>query len=197
MIFKFLRLNIDIKDSAFNALYPAHIKRLSASQWTPVAIAKMAADYLANKPNKRVLDIGSGAGKFCLIGAATTNGRFYGVEQRKPLVVLSKKIAAKHHIENVEFIHSNITQISFTEYDSFYFYNSFFENISTLNPIDNSIPVAKSLYYLYSDYVKTQLEKVPLGTRLVTYYSLWDEIPESFDLEYTALCGILNFWIKK
>ncbi len=197
MIFKFLRLNIDVEDSTFNELYPPRIKKLSSNHWTPISVAKMAADYLVDKPNRKVLDIGSGAGKFCLIGASTTKGRFYGVEQRKSLITLSKKIAVKHAIENVEFIHSNITQISFMQYDSFYFYNSFYENINTSQPIDNTIYTEKSLYYIYSDYVKKQLEKVPIGTRLVTYYSLWDEIPKGFDLEYTALSGVLNFWIKK
>jgi len=75
------------------------------------------------------LDIGSGAGKFCLIGAASTKGLFYGVEQRKELVNLCKSIAKTHQINNVEIFHSNITEISFSDYDAFYFYNPFYENI--------------------------------------------------------------------
>jgi tRNA G46 methylase TrmB len=119
MIFKNLKLNIDVKDPLFNTLYPLRIKKLSDRHWTSVEVAKLAADYLVDKPNCKVLDIGSGAGKFCLVGAASTKGFFCGVEQREEFVNLSQRIAKKHHINNVEFIHSNITQISFLDYDAF------------------------------------------------------------------------------
>ncbi|MCD0469207.1 class I SAM-dependent methyltransferase [Flavobacterium sp. JAS] len=196
MIFKSLKQNIDIEDDKFNELYSVRIKRLSKRHWTPVAIAKIAADYLVDKPNKKVLDIGAGVGKFCLVGAATTKGFFYGVEQRASLTKLSKKIAEKHNINNVEFIHSNITEISFSDYDAFYFYNSFFENIDTSCPIDKTILPKNELFLTYSNYVRDQLNKTPKNTRLVTYWSTWEEIPESFDLKYSACDGVLNFWKK-
>ncbi len=197
MIFKNLKLKIDIEDKLFNTLYPLSIKKLSEHHWTPVEVAKLAIDYLVDKPKCKVLDIGSGVGKFCLIGAASSKGRFYGVEQRSRLVKLSQRIAKTHKINNVEFIHSNITQISFSKYNSFYFYNSFYENIGRFQAIDATIPLEEKLYYTYSEYVENQLKKTPIGTRLVTYWSEWLEIPEGFDLEFTAYNGKLNFWEKK
>lgn len=106
MIFKFLKLNIAVEDTTFNELYPSRIKRLAARHWTPVAVAKAAAEYLVDKPQKKVLDIGSGVGKF------------YGVEQRESLVRLSKKIADRYDVTNVEFIHSNINKINFSDYEA-------------------------------------------------------------------------------
>jgi|SRR5690606_2828878 len=197
MIFKKLQLNIDVGDTLFNTLYPLRIKMLSERHWTPVEVAKLAADYLVDRPGEKVLDIGSGAGKFCLVGAASTKGVFYGIEQRKSLVKLSKKIARTHDIDNVEFIHSNITQISFSDYNAFYFYNPFYENIDSSLSIDNKIDIDEKLYFTYSEYVENQLKKTPVGTRLVTYWSMFVEIPEGFDLEFTAYNGKLNFWIKK
>ncbi|WP_339837216.1 class I SAM-dependent methyltransferase [uncultured Maribacter sp.] len=197
MIFKNLQLNKGIEDKLFNTLYSLSIKKLSEHHWTPVEVAKLAADYLVDKPKCKVLDIGSGVGKFCLIGATSTKGRFYGVEQRSRLVKLSQKIANTHKIKNVEFIHSNITQVSFSKYNSFYFYNSFYENIGRFQAIDTTIPLEEKLYYSYSQYVENQLKKTPIGTRLVTYWSEWLEIPEGFDLEFTAYDGKLNFWEKK
>lgn len=196
MIFEQLKLNIDVKDSTFNELYPNHIKELANRHWTPIAVARMAAEYLAEEPNSKVLDIGAGAGKFCLVGAASTKGMFFGVEQRAALTKISKKIANRHKITNVEFIHSNINEISFSDYDAFYFFNSFYENIDTTCLIDDSVLPDKDLYYDYSDYVKEQLDKTPVGTRLATYWSKWDEIPSSFDLTGTACNGLLNFWKK-
>lgn len=196
MIFKHLKLNIDVKDSEFNKLYPVHIKELASRHWTPVEVARTAAEYLAETPNSKVLDIGAGAGKFCLVGAASTRGIFYGVEQREFLIKISKKIAEKHKISNVNFIHSNINEVSFSDYNSFYFFNSFYENIDLTCSIDDKVPTDKDLYYAYSDYVRDQLDKTPVGTRLVTYWSKWDEIPSSFDLEKTDYNGLLNFWKK-
>ncbi|WP_235832342.1 methyltransferase domain-containing protein [Flavobacterium zhairuonense] len=193
MIFKFLKLNITVEDAAFNELYPRRIKRLAARHWTPVAVAKFASEYLVDRPNKRVLDIGSGAGKFCLVGAASTTGRFYGVEQRASLVKLSKKIAERHYVTNVEFIHSNINKINFSDYEAFYFYNSFYENIDSSCSIDKTIAPERELFYSYSKYVKEQLEKTPVGTRLVAYWSNWEEIPDSFKLEYAGCGGGIDF----
>ncbi|MBB1645438.1 MULTISPECIES: methyltransferase domain-containing protein [Sphingobacterium] len=196
MIFKLLRSGISIDDSRFNEIYPPHIKELAGRHWTPVDVAEMAARYLVEQSGDRVLDIGAGAGKFCLVGASCTSGMFYGVEQRESLVEISNNLASKHNIQNVEFIHANIDQISFTDFDAFYFYNSFFENLDTSCPIDNKILPSTKLYDRYTSYLWDQLRRTPAGTRVVSYYSGWDEIPESFDLEYTAFGGYLNFWRK-
>lgn len=190
------KLNVEIEDSLFNEMYPKSIKELSSRYWTPVDVAKLAADYLVDMPNKKILDIGAGAGKFCFVGAMSTQGMFYGVEQRKSLIKLSERLALKHNINNVKFIHSNITQISFSDYDAFYFYNPFQENIDTSCPIDNSVLLKEELFHLYTNYVRDQLSKTPIGTKLVTYWSNWNEIPENFDLEFTAYSGFLSFWKK-
>lgn len=196
MIFQQIRHNIEIKDAVFNEIYPKKIKIVAERHWTPVAVAKMAAKYLVEKPGTKVLDIGSGAGKFCLVGAAATEGFFYGVEQRFSLTQISKKIAVRNNITNVEFITSNIDKINFSEYEAFYFFNSFFENIDTSNPIDNTILPNCDLYHAYSDYVREQLNKTPVGTRLVTYWSKWDEIPTNFEFVDSACNGFLIFWKK-
>ncbi|GLU55258.1 class I SAM-dependent methyltransferase [Dyadobacter frigoris] len=196
MIFKQLRANIDVDDDTFNELYPNRIKKLSSRHWTPVVVAKMAAEYLAKKPNIKVLDIGSGAGKFCLVGAACTQGMFYGIEQRDYLIEISKKIAAKYHLPNIEFINSNINKINFCDYEAFYFFNSFYENVDTSCPIDNIILPSNDLFYAYSNYVKQQLQSTAVGTRLVTYCTDSDNIPNSFSLSHSAYYGFLKFWDK-
>ncbi|KAF2508667.1 methyltransferase domain-containing protein [Flavobacterium zhairuonense] len=196
MIFKALRSRKTVDDSVFDAIYPEWIQKLADRHWTPVEIARIAADYLADEPNKKILDIGSGAGKFCLVGACSTQGRFYGVEQREPLIKLSKEIAQKNNIGNVEFIHSNIDEVSFASYQAFYFYNSFFENLDRSCPIDKTVHLGSELYYAYSSYVREQLELTPAGTKLATFWSNRDEIPDSFDLEI-SFGNVLHFWKKR
>ncbi len=196
MVFKFIRLNINITDDDFNLIYPPTISRLAKNHWTSVAVAKVASEYLVDRPGTRVLDIGSGAGKFCLVGASNTQGHFTGVEQRAGLVNLCKGLAHSYSIQNVKFIHANITEIDFKKYDSFYFYNSFYENINQANRIDDSVPLDRDLYHHYSTYLVAQLSALPIGTRLVTNCSPITSIPGCFRLQYSLRGGLLRFWEK-
>ncbi len=196
MVFELLKLNMDIPDHDFNAIYPARISRLARKHWSSVSVSKLASAFLADRPGTRVLDIGSGAGKFCMIGATNTKGHFTGVEQRGELVALSTQLSASYRIHNVKFIHANITSIKFTDYNAFYFYNSFYENIDMLNSIDGTVRLAAHLYRQYSVYLVEQLASLPLGTRLVTFCSPLNIVPHTFKLQDSANEGQLRFWEK-
>lgn len=50
-------------DTDFNELYPPEIQMLARRHWTSIHIARQAASFLASKDSK-ILDIGSGVGKF-------------------------------------------------------------------------------------------------------------------------------------
>jgi SAM-dependent methyltransferase len=195
IFFGLLKLDANIiTDEEFDALYPQTIQQLAARHWTPVQVAKLASQFLVHKPNTRVLDIGSGAGKFCIIGAAYTKGHFTGVEQRRELVEISNHVATSLYIPNVTFVNDNITSITFNDFDAFYFYNPFHENIDMVNKIDNATKMSRELYDSYSMFVNAQLASMPLGTRVVTYFAPLDIIPGNFVLQRTLLEGALRFW---
>lgn len=196
MIFQYLRLNMELDDETFNEIYPLPVQQLSKRHWTPVEVAKMAAGFLVPSPGTKVLDIGSGAGKFCLVGATSTEGHFTGVEQRKNLVDLSEEIASAYNIKNTSFIHANITEIDFSGYSSFYFYNSFHENIESDARIDSQVETSQKYYAYYTDYVNLALSKKPAGTRLVTYWSLFSDVPSNYELQFSMYNGTLKFWEK-
>ena len=118
-----------IKDEDFDQVYPDYIKQFSDIHWTPAEVAIKAAKLLVGNPGTKVLDIGSGVGKFCILGSLTTHGYFTGVEFKESIADLSKRIINQFNIENAEIINSNITNIDFSKYDAFYFFNSFYENI--------------------------------------------------------------------
>ena len=103
---------------------------------------------------------------------------------------------AKLALSNVKFIHGNFTSINFNNYDHFYFYNSFYENFALAAPIDNSVQYSGELYHQYANYLLVQLAKKPAGTRLATFHSLEDEVPEGFLVVGTAMDNDLKFWIK-
>lgn len=196
MVFSLLKLNVAVTDDSFNSIYPDRIQKLANKHWTSVEVAKQASDFLADQPGTRVLDIGSGVGKFCMVGASYTQGYFIGVEQRNDLIDISETIAERHNIRNVKFIHSNITSIDFSNYDAFYFYNPFYENIALYGQIDDKIPADNGLFDLYCIYTYGQFHALPAGTRLVTYHASSEVIPATFKLIYSLNGGLLKFWQK-
>ena len=184
-------------DEQFNELYPASIRLLAHRHWTPLHVARKAARFLAVENNSRILDIGSGVGKFCLAAAHYRPTSFYyGVEQRKSLVRHAGTAKEILGLSNVAFVHGNFTQLNFRKYDHFYFYNSFYENLSGTDKIDENIDYSGELYNYYNRYLYKQLEQKPAGTRLATFHSMEDEVPRGFHTVGSEMDNLLKFWIK-
>lgn len=190
-------LNTDGTDDEFDRIYPRNIRRISGQHFTPIDIAKKAAVFLVRESGARVLDIGSGAGKFCFVGATSTHGNFTGIEQREDLVNLSNSIAERLLIRNVRFIHTNVMVITFNDFDAFYLFNPFYENVKSRERIDDAVLVSPSLFASYSAYTKSQLSAMPQGTRLATYYTSRTIVPENFDLIEGSKDGHLLLWEKR
>jgi tRNA A58 N-methylase Trm61 len=185
-----------LEDNRFDLVYPPEIRELSHVHWTPVMVARKAADFLVSEPGTRVLDIGCGAGKFCIVGALTTAGQFTGVEQRKRLSDLARTTIEQANIPNAEIIHGNVAEIDFSNFDAFYLFNPFQENLQTTLKIDASVNLSDALYEKYTEHVARQLAIAPLGTRVVTYCGACEEVPLGFEcLESSLDCG-LKFWEK-
>lgn len=185
-------------DTKFNQLYPAPVRKQAKVHWTPLHIARLACEFLAEKPGAKVLDIGSGAGKFCLTAACyAPEVFFYGVEQRTALVRYAREAQLKLGVTNVRFIEDNFTRIDLTRYNHFYFYNSFYENLDDTNRIDEDIPYSA---FTYQEYVRTlylALKQMPKGTRIVTFHSMQEEIPREYHLADSLENGDLNFWVRR
>lgn len=184
-------------DVEFNELYPLSIQTLAKRHWTPLSVARKAARFLAAENNARILDIGSGVGKFCMAAAYyEPKSFFYGVEQRRSLVNRAESVNEILQLENVSFTHGNFTQLDFRNYDHFYFFNAFYENLAGTDKIDNSIDYSGELYNYYNRYLYKQLEQKPTGTRLATYHSLEDEVPRGYHIVGSERDNLLKFWIK-
>lgn len=198
MLFKKIKANKEVEDSEFDKIFPVKVRRASEIHFTPINVAKQATQYLSLDKGAKILDIGAGAGKFCLIGSAIcADSHFTGVEQRKNFCQIAERLSEIYHLQNVKFINSNITNTSFKDYEAFYFYNSFYENISIHGKIDDKVELKRELYKEYSQYVKDQLASKPKDTRLVTYYSFQKEIPDSYKLLFTSFDDKLKMWIKR
>ena len=186
-----------IEDEKFDLIYPPQIRELSSLLWTPVAVAAEAAKMLVTAPGLRVLDIGCGAGKFCLVGASLTDGRFTGVEQRSDLVAAARQAATDLQLTDVEFIHGNVMDVDFAEYDAFYLFNPFEENMHYGHKIDSAVRLSPALFKRYTSHVAAQLGARPLGTRVVTYAGYADDIPACYYCESALFGDDLKLWIKQ
>jgi hypothetical protein len=194
----------EIRDKSFSGepqfykLYPSTVLSFSTNHWTPITVARKAADFLAAEKGARVLDIGSGIGNFCLSGAHYHPAAFFtGVEQRGQLVEYAEKARQKLGMSNVAFIHGNFTEVDFSRYDHFYFYNSFYENIAVAEKLDETIPHSIERYNKYSYCLFKLLDKKPSGTRVATFYSMDDQMPPRYHICGSDIDDLLKFWVKE
>ncbi len=184
-------------DEEFDQLYSVSMRSFSQRHWTPLRIARLAGEYLGCDPGKKILDIGSGIGKFCLAAAGyIPSCHFYGIEQRAYMVEQAETAGRDLGISNVTFLKGNFTELDFRVYDHFYFYNSFYEHLVAGGRIDNEISYSEDFYSSYVAQLRERLNAMPAGTRIATYHSSQEEIPLYYRLVDTLEGGNLNFWIK-
>lgn len=195
-IFIRLKNGLSVSDSAFDRMYSKRIQVASEFYFTPVEVAIQASLFLSEHLNPHILDIGSGAGKFCLIGAAVSQGHYTGVEHDSTLHVSALKLAKKLTAKNVTFIHSNISSILFKDYTAFFLFNPFLELLQQANAGNDDRALLKAKYKYYTQFVFEQLRDMPAGTRLATYFAHPGTVPPNYDLHSTSFEDKLKCWIK-
>lgn len=183
-------------DAEIDALFPESIAALSARHFSPVSVARRAAELLAPTPHHRVLDLGSGPGKFCIVGAAWTGASFTGIEHRPHFVKVAIQAAAQIGVGNAHFIHANILELSWRPYDAYYLFNPFAEQL--LGGIDGTVPVSPTRFAFYVREVRERLRLARMGTRVVTYHGFGGNMPRSFRLVLREDAGSdeLELWVK-
>ena len=184
-----------VLDVVFDRVYPPPIRDASCSFWTPVRIALHAAELLTCSGARRVLDVGSGAGKFCMIGAAATNAFFVGVEQRASLVDVARDTAVKLGIRSVLFVHGNFDLFDVTRFDALYFFNPFEENLwPSESRFDDSADLEPRHFWRDIDTAVAMLDRARQDTRVVTYHGIGCEMPYGWEL--ATKDRYLELWIK-
>lgn len=184
-------------DLQFHRLFPESITEQASMHWTPLHIARKAADFLALDRNATILDIGSGSGKFCLAaGYFHPDSQWVGIEQRADMVQYAEMARQNCRLPNVSFLHANLTDTDLSSYDHFYFFNAFYENLNQEYRIDNNLTYSRELFFLYNRYLYRALEKKPPGTRLATFHSTEAEIPADYHVVGVSDDATLKCWIK-
>lgn len=189
------------EDDAFDVQLPRRLRMKSALHLTPVAVARQAAHLLAPEAGMRVLDVGAGPGKFCMIAASEVpTCTFVGVELRPHLVELAHELAARRGIANARFVDGDAMALDWADYDSFYFYNPFAEHLQDPTLLlDRTLAVDPSHFLDYVLGARARLDAARIGTRVVTYHGLGAPPPSGYDLVNTRATGTdhLELWIKR
>jgi len=196
---KHLRCGRAISDLVWDRIYPTKYAELSPVHWTPVSVARRAADLLSRGTQTRVLDIGSGVGKFCVIAALTTPGLFVGVERRGEMVDVARQTAHRAATSRTRFIHANANDIDWTNFNGFYLYNPFEElwrpDVRSVGPPGTETTEYRSLV----SFTQQCLVDSRPGTRVVTYHGFGGEMPSCFQLTLLQPCGrdFLECWERE
>lgn len=192
---------LEDEDDIFDHQLPRQLRMKSSVHFTPVAVARQAARLLAPDPGMRVLDVGSGPGKFCVIAAREVPScTFDGVEIRPHLVAFARKLAARLQVQNATFVGGNAFDVDWTEYQAFYFYNPFGEQLhGRAFALDRTLALEPSQFREYVIGARQRLAAARLGTRVVTYHSFGAPAPSGYDLVETHPIGTdrLELWIKR
>lgn len=187
----------ELTEIGFNNLLPGYLKFAARLYFTPIEVAKQAAYWLTENNEKHILDIGAGVGKFCITGARNFDCHFYGVEHRKSLVSIGNQFTKHYELTNATIINANILDINFSNYDGFYIFNPFYENLEIDKRLNDEVKLEAELYQVYLKHTDDQLDQAKKGTRLVTYHGNNFEVPNSYKKEKDAFNGDLKLWIKQ
>jgi SAM-dependent methyltransferase len=185
-------------DAEFDLIYPPTVRSVSSSFWTPMSVAIRAAELLVYRASTRVLDVGSGPGKFCIVGAAVTGASFTGIEHREHLVRTARGAAARLGVEGARFLHGTFDTLSVANFDAFYFFNPFEENIWDLDHLDRTVELSHTRFEADVKRAQKLLAAARVGTRVVTYHGLGGEMPSGYVqvLRESRHTGYLELWMK-
>jgi SAM-dependent methyltransferase len=113
-------------DRVFDRLLPDGLRVVSGKYWTPLVVAKRAAEWFDDVGVRTVVDIGSGAGKFCVVAALVGDCRFTGLEQRPSLVASARALARLFDLQDrVSFVEGALGVVAAPSAQAYYLYNPF------------------------------------------------------------------------
>lgn len=182
----------------FDSLLPHDLRARSALHWTPLNVARRVAKWVDEQEIGTVLDIGSGVGKFCVAAALAGRAKYVGIEQRSRLVTVSRELAACLGVaERASFIHGTFGSSYIPEFDAYYLYNPFGENLfGPLSQIDRDVELSEARYWRDIATIEQMLAQAPVGTYLITYNGFGGRVPASYSQIRVdrELPNVLRMW---
>jgi predicted RNA methylase len=146
----------------------------------------------------RILDVGSGCGKFCLVAALSCLGQHIGVAQRPYLVDIAKIASSELGTTNVAYIQDNMAELDWSFFDGFYFSNPFYEHKVKSIRIDATLSYSRAKFVRYVEIVKSKLKLAREGTKVVTYHGFGGDMPLGYQCLNKDPIGTsyVELWVK-
>jgi SAM-dependent methyltransferase len=187
-------------DPTFDAFMPVDHRVVSRQFWTPLVVVLRAAKWLEAQGVRSVVDIGSGAGKFCVAAALASTCRFTGIEQRPSLVSTARALALAFEVDDrVTFIEGVFGEAELPEAEAYYMYNPFGENMfDEENRLDDGVELSEQRYDRDRRAATRLLEHAQVGTYLLTYNGFGGSIPDGYVVvrRDRELPNVLCLWKK-
>lgn len=187
-------------NDAFDRFLPQELRDVSDQYWTPLAVVRRAAVWLRETQVRTVVDVGSGAGKFCVAAALLTRCRFIGLEQRGALVDSAGQLADVFGVaDRVTFVHGRLDAAAAPAGDAYYFFNPFGEYVFNSSRFDDAdIAFTPETHRQDLAHVTALLSRAPVGTFVVAYRGFGDKAPPGYEQLDVALHlpGTLRLWKK-
>lgn len=185
-------------DRAFDRFLPDRLRAVSPFYWSPLAVAQRAAEWFSDAGVHSVVDIGSGAGKFCVAGALFGQCHFTGLEQRAFLVRSARNLARLFDVnDRVTFIDGALGAVPTPIADAYYFFNPFGDytfGLGHLADMDGGCSDAR----LRDDVAAAErlLRRTAVGTWVLTFNGFGGRMPEGYELIRVdwELPGPLRLW---
>lgn len=190
-----------MSDIEFDKFLPDDLRAVSREYWTPLRVVKRAAEWFDDLQIRTVVDIGSGAGKFCVAGALAGRASFIGLEQRASLVESGRALADAFRVAyRVTFVHGAVADLMIPQADAYYLFNPFGECRFDSVRDDADLQVAFTVSQQLQDIaiIEDFIDCAPMGTWILTYNGFGGRIPQCYDLvriEWT-LPSALRLWRK-
>lgn len=187
----------EVLDDELDRVFPDELRERSVLHWTPIDVGLRVAALLAPSGTHRVLDVGAGVGKLCLVGASVTGATWWGIEQDPMLVAAASQAAWAMDLDaRTRFVHGDGSRLDWNEFDALYFYNPF----TTLMLAPHA-----SAFVRYATIQSTlrrieqRLAEARRGVRVVTYYGFGGKLPAGYRLMAREPAGgdHLELWVRE
>lgn len=204
-----LRDGGEVTDHAFDRLYPAPLRSMSRVHWTPLAVARRAVELLAPLAGERMLDVGAGVGKVCLVGALRSPATWTGLELRPALIRAAEQAARALGVaDRTSFFATDMVTFDWAGYDGVYLYNPFGEYL-----MPAAAPSLREVGPLAGEYAHparvarhrrlvAATEEKPWGlrpgARVVTFHGFGGVWPPCLDLVHREKIStdVLEVWVR-
>jgi predicted RNA methylase len=188
-------------DRVFDRFLPDELRVVSTQYWTPLMVTKRAAEWFDDLNVRTVVDIGSGAGKFCVAAALASHCYFVGLEQRSRLVASARTLARTFEVDGrVSFIEGAFGDVPTPVGDAYYLYNPFGEYVfGSRDYFDRDEEFADKRRARDIAAVKDFLQRAPAGTCVLTYNGFGGRVPASYQPIRVddAMPSVLRLWKKQ